>query len=388
MLMARMGRPGLSDAQKAELWHRWKDGQSLSDIGRALSKHAGSIHGVVSLNGGIVPAVRRRSHLALTLAEREEISRGLAAQISIRQIAAGIGRAPSTVGREITRHGGLSRYRASEADAKAWERAQRPKPCRLATQHQLRDVVAAKLALDWSPQQIAGWLEQQFPEDETMRVSHETIYRSLFIQARGVLKKELVGHLRSRRMMRRSKKASTEGQPRGQIIDAISIRERPAEIENRAIPGHWEGDLLSGASNSHIATLVERQSRFTMLVKVAGKDTASVVNALSKQVRRLPTELRRSLTWDRGMELANHKDFTVATDVKVYFCDPQSPWQRGTNENTNRLLRQYFPKGTDLAGFTQGDLNKIALRLNQRPRKTLGFLTPADKLNNSVASTH
>lgn len=386
--MARMGRPGLSDAQKAELWHRWKDGQSLSDIGRALSKHAGSIHGVVSLNGGIVPAVRRRSHLALTLAEREEISRGLAAQISIRQMAAEIGRAPSTVSREITRHGGLSRYRASAADAKAWERAQRPKPCRLATQHQLRDVVAAKLALDWSPQQIAGWLEQQFPEDETMRVSHETIYRSLFIQARGVLKKELVGHLRSRRMMRRSKKASTEGQPRGQIIDAISIRERPAEIENRAIPGHWEGDLLSGASNSHIATLVERQSRFTMLVKVSGKDTASVVNALSKQVRRLPTELRRSLTWDRGMELANHKDFTVATDVKVYFCDPQSPWQRGTNENTNRLLRQYFPKGTDLAGFTQGDLNKIALRLNQRPRKTLGFLTPADKLNNSVASTH
>jgi IS30 family transposase len=383
--MARMGRPGLSDAQKAELWHRWKDGQSLSDIGRALSKHAGSIHGVVSFNGGIVPAVRRHSHLALTLAEREEISRGLAAQISIRQIAVGIGRAPSTVSREITRHGGLSRYRASEADAKAWDRAQRPKPCRLATQHQLRDVVAAKLALDWSPQQIAGWLEQQFPEDETMWVSHETIYRSLFIQARGVLKKELVGHLRSRRMMRRSKKASTEGQPRGQIIDAISIRERPAEIENRAIPGHWEGDLLSGASNSHIATLVERQSRFTMLVKVAGKDTASVVNALSKQVRRLPTELRRSLTWDRGMELANHKDFTVATDVKVYFCDPQSPWQRGTNENTNRLLRQYFPTGTDLAGFTQGDLNKIALRLNQRPRKTLGFLTPADKLNNSVA---
>lgn len=383
--MARMGRPGLADAQKAELWHRWKDGQSLSDIGRALSKHAGSIHGVVSLNGGIVPAVRRRSHLALTLAEREEISRGLAAQISIRQIAAEIGRAPSTVSREITRHGGLSRYRASEADAKAWDRAQRPKPCRLATQHQLRDVVAAKLALDWSPQQIAGWLEQQFPEDETMRVSHETIYRSLFIQARGVLKKELVGHLRSRRMMRRSKKASPEGQPRGQIIDAISIRERPAEIENRAIPGHWEGDLLSGASNSHIATLVERQSRFTMLVKVAGKDTASVVNALSKQVRRLPTELCRSLTWDRGMELANHKDFTVATDVKVYFCDPQSPWQRGINENTNRLLRQYFPKGTDLAGFTQGDLNKIALRLNQRPRKTLGFLTPADKLNNSVA---
>ncbi len=221
-----------------------------------------------------------------------------------------------------------------------------------------------------------------------MWVSHETIYRSLFIQARGVLKKQLVGHLRSRRMMRRSKNASTQGQPRGQIIDAVSIRERPAEIEDRAIPGHWEGDLISGSKNSHIATLVERHSRFTMLVKVAGKDTTSVVNALSKQIRRLPTELRRSLTWDRGMELAHHKDFSIATGVKVYFCDPQSPWQRGTNENTNRLLRQYFPKGTNLAGFTQRDLNRIALRLNQRPRKTLGFRTPARILNNSVASTH
>lgn len=386
--MARMGRPGLSDAQKAELWRRWKDGQLLSDIGCALGKHAGSVHGVISLQGGIVPAARRRSRLALTLAEREEISRGLAAQISIRRMAAGIGRAPSTVSREITRHGGLSQYRASQADSRAWDRAQRPKPCRLATHNRLRDFTAAKLALDWSPQQIAGWLEQQFPDDATMWVSHETIYRSLFIQARGVLKKQLVGHLRSRRVMRRSKNASTQGQPRGQIIDAVSIRERPAEIEDRAIPGHWEGDLISGSRNSHIATLVERHSRFTMLVKVAGKDTTSVVNALSKQVRRLPTELRRSLTWDRGMELAQHKDFSIATGVKVYFCDPQSPWQRGTNENTNRLLRQYFPKGTNLAGFTQRDLNRIALRLNQRPRKTLGFRTPARILNNSVALTH
>ena len=221
-----------------------------------------------------------------------------------------------------------------------------------------------------------------------MRVSHETIYRSLFIQARGVLKRELIGHLRSGRVMRRAKNASTAGQARGQIIDAISIRERPAEIEDRAIPGHWEGDLITGSNNTHIATLVERHSRFTMLVKVNGKDTASVVTALTKQVRKLPAELRRSLTWDRGMELAEHKRFTVATNVQVYFCDPQSPWQRGTNENTNGLLRQYFPKGTDLSQYSQVDLNKIALRLNQRPRKTLGFHTPAAKLEASVAMTH
>ena len=242
--------------------------------------------------------------------------------------------------------------------------------------------------MDWSPEQISGWLEQRYPGDETLRVSHETIYRSLFIQARGVLKKELLGHLRSRRMMRRSKKSTTGGQSRGQIVDAVSIRERPAEIEDRAMPGHWEGDLLSGASNTHIATLVERQSRFTMLVKLAGKDTVSVVNALSQQVRRLPAELRQSMTWDRGMELANHKDFTIATDVKVYFCDPQSPWQRGTNENTNRLLRQYLPEGTDLSKFTQRQLNTVAQRLNQRPRKTLGFQTPARTLSSNVASTH
>jgi IS30 family transposase len=251
----------------------------------------------------------------------------------------------------------------------------------------LQVIVARKLSLDWSPEQIAGWLKLEFPDEGSMRVSHETIYRSLFIQARGVLKKELVGHLRSRRMMRRSKNACTDGQPRGQIVDGVSIRERPADVEDRAIPGHWEGDLITGAKNTHIATLVERHSRFTMLVKVRGKDTVSVVTALSKQVRKLPSELRRSLTWDRGMEMAHHKRFTVATDVQVYFCDPQSPWQRGTNENTNRLLRQYLPKGTDLSGYTQSDLNKVALRLNQRPRKTLGFNTPADRLEASVAST-
>ena len=385
--MAHMGRPGLSAAQKADLWHRWKQGQSLSEIGRALGKHAGSIHGVVSSNGGFIPPVRKRSRWALTLTEREEISRGMATARSIRQIAATLGRAPSTVSREITRHGGAHTYRAAEADAQAWARTRRPRPCRLATDPTLQRIVASKLALEWSPEQIAGWLKREFPEQGTLRVSHETIYRSLFIQARGVLKKELLGHLRSRRMMRRAQRASTVGQPRGQIIDGLSIRVRPAEVEDRAIPGHWEGDLITGSQNTHLATLVERQSRFTLLVKVPGKDTASVVTALSTQIRQLPSALRRSLTWDRGMELAQHKRLTLDTKVQVYFCDPQSPWQRGTNENTNRLLRQYFPKGTDLSRYSQADLNRIALRFNQRPRKTLGFQTPAAILEAAVALT-
>ena len=385
--MAYMGRPGLSAAQKADLWQRWKHGQSLSEIGRALGKHAGSIYGVVSSNGGFIPAIRRRSRRALTLAEREEISRGMAMALSIRQIATRLGRAPSTISREITRHGGAHTYRAAEADAQAWAQARRPKPCRLATSPVLQRIVATKLTLDWSPEQIAGWLKREFPDQSTMRISHETIYRSLFIQARGVLKKELIGHLRSRRRMRRAKGASTVGQTRGQIIDGLSIRARPADVDDRAIPGHWEGDLITGSRNTHIATLVERQSRFTMLVKVPGKDTASVVTALSTQIRQLPSALRRSLTWDRGMELAQHKRLTVATNVQVYFCDPQSPWQRGTNENTNRLLRQYFPNGTVLSGYSQADLNKVALRLNQRPRKTLGFQTPAAILAAAVASS-
>lgn len=387
--MVQMGRrPGLSAEQKAELWDRWKNGQSLSDIGRALGKHAASIFGVVARSGGIAPANRRRSPRALTASEREEISRGIVAGVSIRQIAVAIERSPSTVSREIARHGGSARYRAAEAESQAWDRGRRPKQCLLARHGRLQRVVARRLQLDWSPEQISGWLKVRFAGDVSMRVSHETIYRSLFIQARGVLKKELIGHLRARRVMRRSKKANTEGQPRGQIVDGVSIRQRPAEIEDRAIPGHWEGDLITGSNNSHIATLVERHSRFTMLVKVNGKDSASVVKALTRQVRKLPAELRRSLTWDRGMELAQHKRFTVATDVQVYFCDPQSPWQRGTNENTNGLLRQYFPKGTELSQYSQADLNRIALRLNQRPRKSLGFFAPASKLEPSVALTH
>ena len=378
--MAKIGRPGLSREKKAELWERWNSGQCASDIARALARTKGAIHHVLAFNGGIAPAARRRCPVALVLGEREEISRGIAAGQSIRRIAAHLGRSPSTVSREVTRHGGRSAYRAAEADARAWDRALRPKPCRLASHPQLRWHVAEKLALDWSPEQISGWLKRAVPDDEGLRVSHETIYRSLFVQTRGLLKKELIGHLRAGRRMRYPKGGTTPSRLPGQIIDAISIRQRPAEVEDRAVPGHWEGDLLSGANNSHMATLVERHSRFAMLIKVRGKDTASVVSALSKQVRQLPVQLRRSLTWDRGKEMADHKNFTIATNVQVYFCDPRSPWQRGSNENTNGLLRQYFPRRTDLSGYSQSYLNKIALRLNQRPRKTLGFETPADRL--------
>lgn len=385
--MTQTRRRGLSASQKLAIWERWKCGESLNDIARALARNRGSIHYALASNGGIQPATRRRSRLALTLSEREEISRGLAEGQSMREIASLLQRAPSTVSREIGRHCGRERYRASEADQRAWDNARRPKPCRLAVHRGLQKIVARKLSLDWSPEQISGWLRRRYPGEPEMQISHETIYRSLFVQARGVLKKELVGHLRTRRVIRHAKKSRIRGQGRGQIVDAVSIRERPAEVEDRAVPGHWEGDLLGGSYNTHIATLVERQSRFTMLVKVNGKDTQTVVRALTKQVRRLPVELRKSLTWDRGLELAAHKDFSIATDVKVYFCDPQSPWQRGTNENTNRLLRQYFPKGTDLSACSQADLNRIALRLNQRPRKTLDFRSPSEVFNESVAST-
>jgi IS30 family transposase len=381
-------RVRLSAEQRTEIWRRWKAGESLREIGRAFGKDHGSIQFLLSQRGGIVPAVRRRSLRTLTLAEREGISRGIASGSSIREIARGLERAASTVSREVVRHGGRSLYRASEADHQAWKSALRPRPCLLALHRKLRTMVASKLILDWSPEQISGWLKKRYPNNESMRVSHETIYRSLFIQARGVLKKELMQHLRSQRLIRRSRHARADGQSHGQIVDAISIRERPAEVEDRAIPGHWEGDLLAGTSNSHIATLVERHSRFVILVKVPSKDTATVVAALSRHVRKLPASLRRSLTWDRGLEMAKHKSFTVATKVQVYFCDPQSPWQRGTNENTNGLLRQYFPNKTDLSSYSQADLDKVALRLNQRPRKTLGFETPAGKLQASVASTH
>ena len=378
--MKRVGRPGLSDVQKDELWRRFAAGETFTAIGRALGKHAGSIFGVVAGHGGIAPPLRCRAAGALTREERETISRGLAAGRSVRAIAHGVGRAPSTISREITRNGGLHAYRAMDADAAAWSRARRPKPCKLALVPRLRTIVATKLAAKWSPAQIAGWLMNTYPDDPTMHVSHETIYRSLFVQARGVLKRELTAHLRTRRRLRRSKRATTKGQTRGQIVNAVSIAERPACIEDRTIPGHWEGDLLSGARNSHIATLVERTSRYVQLVRVSGKDTTTVVSALIRAVQRLPDGLMETLTWDRGLEMAQHARFSVATDVAVYFCDPKSPWQRGTNENTNGLLRQYFPDGTDLLQVTQRQLDAVARALNTRPRKTLQFRTPAAML--------
>ena len=377
----------LSSAQLADMWSRWKAGESLNAIGRALGKDKQVIQFLLARHGGIVPFARRRSRRALTLAEREDISRGIASGCSMRVIAQHLSRASSTVSREVARHGGRAQYRASAADQQAWDSALRPKPCLLTTHSQLQQIVASKLMQDWSPKQISGWLKRQYPKDESLRVSHETIYRSLFIQARGALKQELIQHLRTKRRIRRSRHSSIHGHSQGKIVDAISIRERPAEVEDRAVPGHWEGDLLRGARNSHVATLVERHSRFCMLIKVPGKDTATAVAALSQHVQQLPAALRRSLTWDRGLELAQHKSFTMATDMQVYFCDPQSPWQRGSNENTNGLLRQYLPKKADLSQFTQSELDAIALRLNTRPRQTLGFRTPADKLQASVAST-
>jgi IS30 family transposase len=375
-----------TETQKALMWERWQKGESLQRIAHLFDRNHSSVHQVLAQTGGIRPARRCRSRLALTLAEREEISRAVVAGHSIRSIAGTLGRAPSTISREIRRNGGQGRYRASRADQAAWDRACRPKVCRLAQHRALARIVANKLQLEWAPQQISGWLKRAYPDDEDYRVSHETIYRSLYIQARGALKQELLRHLRRSRVMRRSRHHTQKTDDHGRITDAVSIAERPATAADRAVPGHWEGDLLFGSKNSQIATLVERQSRYVMLVKVGGKDTETVINALINHARKLPRELYQSLTWDRGKEMADHKRFTLATDIKVYFCDPQNPWQRGSNENTNGLLRQYLPKGTDLSAHSQTKLNAVARRLNERPRKTLNYETPAERFDQSVAS--
>jgi len=369
------------------MWERWRQGESLHQIAQLFDRNHSSIQRILAETGGIRPAQRCRSRLALTLAEREEISRALASGHSIRSIASLLKRAPSTISREIQRNGGQSCYRASQADQAAWDRARRPKTCRLAENRTLARIVATKLRLMWSPEQIAGWLKRTYPDGENGKVSHETIYRSLFIQARGVLKKELLQHLRRTRAMRRSRQHTQKSDDRRRIHDAVSISERPATSEDRAVPGHWEGDLLCGSHSSQIATLVERQSRYVMLVKVASKDADTFANTLIKNARKLPHELYKSLTWDRGTEMASHQRFTLATDIKVYFCDPQSPWQRGTNENTNGLLRQYFPKGTDISVYSQAKLNAVARQLNTRPRKTLNYETPAERFHQTVAST-
>ena len=376
-----------SESQKALMWERWRKGESLQQIAQLFDRNHSSIQGIFAQTGGIQPTQRRRSVLALTLAEREEISRCVAVGQSLRSIAALLGRAPSTISREIQRNGGQDCYRANLADQAAWDRACRPKTCKLADNRALARMVSEKLQRLWSPEQIAGWLKCAYPDDEYYQVSHETIYRSLFIQARGVLKKELLQYLRRTRAMRRSRHHTQKSDDRRRIRDAVSISERPATAEDRAVPGHWEGDLLCGSHGSQIATLVERQTRYVMLVKVASKDAETFANTLIKNARTLPQELYKSLTWDRGTEMAGHKRFTLATDIQVYFCDPRSPWQRGTNENTNGLLRQYFPKGTDISTYSQAKLNAVARQLNARPRKTLNYQTPAERFHQSVAST-
>ncbi len=376
-----------TESQKALMWERWRKGESLQQIAQLFDRNHSSIQRILAETGGIQPVPRCRSYRVLTLVEREEISRGLIAGHSIRSIAMRLRRAPSTISREVNRNGGPSDYRASLADQAAWDRALRPKTCKLAHNRSLAHLVAEKLQKQWSPEQIAGWLKCAYPENEEHQVSHETIYRTLYIQARGALKKELLAHLRRTRVMRRSRHHTQKTDNHGRIVDAVSISERPASAQDRAVPGHWEGDLLFGSSNSQIATLVERQTRYVMLVKVAGKDTRTVVSGLIKHARQLPRELYKSLTWDRGKEMADHKRFTLATNIKVFFCDPQNPWQRGTNENTNGLVRQYLPKGIDLSDYSQAKLNAIARQLNERPRKTLNYETPAQRFNQVVAST-
>lgn len=385
--MTRRRWTGWTAAQHHELWQRWQQGETLSAISRALVKQTGSIHHALAVHGGIAPPARRRAARVLSLAEREGISRGLAAGHTVRAIGRSLGRAPSTISREIQRHGGPCAYRATLADTAAWEQARRPQACQLARRPRLRRIVASLLAQHWSPAQIAGWLQRTYPGEPAMHISHETIYRSLYVQARGVLRRELQQCLRTRRTMRHARTRATTPDGRGQIVAAVPISARPPEVADRAVPGHWEGDLIAGAEQTYLATLVERTSRFTLLVPVANKQSATVIAALQRQIRHLPLQLRRSLTWDRGHEMAAHRDFTVATQVAVYFCDPQSPWQRGTNENTNGLLRQYFPKGTSLAGISARRLNQVAAELNGRPRKALDFQTPAEVFQQCVAST-
>lgn len=368
----------VTETKRARIWQMRLAGDTLARIGLELGLSTTTVYKVIAGRGGVAPRPRVGSARALQEDEREAISRGLCARVSLRAIARDIGRPPSTVSREVARNGGRGAYRALRAGQRARDQAHRPKPCKLSTNSQLQIVVKDKLEERWAPQQIAAWLKLEFAENEQMQISHETIYRSLFIQARGTLKKELISHLRSGRTMRKSKKAVRPGNA---IPNAVSIRERPAEVEDRAVPGHWEGDLIVGSNGSHIVTLVERQTRFVMLGALENKETETVIGVLTRLIKRLPIELRRTLTWDRGSEMSQHEKFTIETNVKVYFCDPRSPWQRGSNENTNGLLRQYFPKGTDVSIHSQATLDKVARQLNGRPRETLGWLNPAQKLD-------
>jgi IS30 family transposase len=383
--VVKIGRPGLPSDRRQEVWERWKAGDSISEISRAVGSPPGSIFSILLPFGGIYQPAQRRRPGTLTIAEREEISRGLAAGESSRCIARRLGRSASTITREVAKNKGPRRYRAVDADDRAWRRARRPKTCLLAQRPQLREVVAAKLAEDWSPDQIARWLAKRYEPGSLMRVSHETIYKSLFIQSRGVLAKELQKHLRSQRPIRRSVHNTVTGQWRSPIADAVSIHQRPAEVADRVVPGHWEGDLLCGRHWTQVATLVERNTRFTVLVQLDNREMGTLTEGLRRVMTPTPEQIRKSLTWDRGMELADHKNVTAQTGMDVYFADPRSPWQRGTNENTNRLLRQYLPKGVSMGELSQADLDTIAARLNNRPRKVLGYDTPAERLTTILA---
>jgi IS30 family transposase len=380
-----MVRSALTVQEKAEIWRSYGAGASLRSIGRTLGRSMDSLRMLVASTGGRQPVASRRSALRLSLADREEISRGVAAGDSCRLIAGRLRRAPSTVSREITSNDGRNRYRACRAEQAAWRRARRPKAAKLVSCAHLRQMVEAKLALRWSPQQIAGWLARTYPDDRELQVSHETIYMSLFVQPRGALRKELTRYLRSRRMVRRPHAArAANGQ--GQLQNTVHISARPVEAADRAVPGHWEGDLMLGRGNSAIATLVERSSRFAVLVGLPnGRSSEPVLTALAARIGTLPEQLLRSLTWDQGKEMAQHARFTIATGLQIYICDPRSPWQRGTNENTNGLLRQYFPKGSDLAAVTQHELDAVAAELNGRPRQTLGWVSPSEKFAEAVA---
>ncbi len=369
-----------TEMERVEVWDRWQAGDANRLIGRDLGRSAGSIRAFVESWGGVRPEPRTRSPRHLSLTEREEISRGVAAGVSLRMVAVRLGRAPSTVSRELARNGGRHRYRAHHADRAALRRARRPKPSKLAENPELRAIVEEKLEDWWSPQQVARWLRRSYPDNQEMYVSHETIYLSLFVQGKGALRRELAQSLRTGRAYRRPKvKRAPSG--KGKIVDPVMISERPAEVEDRAVPGHWEGDLLMGRRQTAIGTLVERHTRYVMLFPLPDGNTAETVrDALTETVQRLPDHLWQSLTWDQGKEMAQHAQFSIDTGVDVYFCDPKSPWQRGTNENTNGLLRQYFPKGTDMSQLTQENLDDAAHSLNGRPRQTLDWMTPSEKL--------
>ena len=388
MTIGQGRRRRLTRDERERLWRQWRAGVSLEAISAALAVSPSGVYGEVTARGGLAPAPRRRSARTLGLVERRLLAQWRVCErdgVGVREAARRLGRAPSTVSREIRRNGQRTAttraYDAATADARAWARARRPQACLLARRPALRALVAEQLAADWAPAQISAWLRVTHPDDPTLRVSAETIYQSLYVQARGVLQRELTAHLRRGRAVRRSRGRAPTART-GAIVDGVSIAARPPEVADRAVPGHWEGDLLAGAGNSHLATLVERASRFVVLVRVgSGKDSPRVVDALIAAAHRLPAGLLASLTWDRGSELAQHRRFTVATDVAVYFCDPRSPWQRGSNENTNGLLRQYFPHGMDVSAVTQEELDVVARKLNTRPRQTLGWATPAAALS-------